>query len=181
MNRQLLHPVTTVFSAAVQVPRKKYVAYKEQQRQKQYHACAVSDGMGLVIPCDQVLARKRHHVKLMWLASLLVALLTTAANPPVGLLLLFGVGVGTLVRGALTHRGSWLLAGSVLSSVTTALLLTVGLHLVRTDLSVSAFLLTIAVGLLGIIPLSRTYTCNTQWWPVGPGLMLALAGLATMI
>lgn len=181
MNRQLLHPVTTMFSAAVQMPRKKYVAYKEQQRQKQYQACTVADGMGLVIPCDQVLARKKHHAKLMWLASVVVAFLTMAFNPLTGLLMLLLVGMGTLVRGALTHRGAWLLAGCVLSSVTAALLLTVGLHLVSNDLSETMFLLTVAAGLLGIIPLSRTYTCTTQWWPIGPGVMLVLAGLASLL
>ena len=180
MNSPLLYPVTTLLSVAAGIPRK-VSAYRKQLLQRQYHDYTALNDAGLVISCDEWLCRKKHRARQMWLASGSIALLTTLFAPMVGLLLLLIVGIAAVWHGALTHRGAWLLTGCVLSSVTTALLMTVGLHLISNDLSGGFFLLTVAAGLVGITALSHSFTCNTQWWPLAPASMLAIAGIVTLL
>lgn len=180
MNSPLLYPVTTLLSVAAGLPRK-VSAYSKQLLQCQYRDCTAPTDVGLVISCDDLLYRKKYYARQLWFTSGGIALFTTLFAPMVGLLLLLMVGIAAVWHGALTHRGAWLLTGCVISSVTTALLMTVGLHLISNDLSGAFFLLTVAAGLVGITALSRSYTCTTQWWALAPASMLAIAGLITLL
>ena len=180
MNSPLLYPVITLLSVAAGIPRK-VSAYRKQLLQRPYPDGTVPTDVGLVISCDKLLRRKKYRVLQMWSTSGGIALFTTLFAPMVGLLLLLIVGIAAVWHGALTHRGAWLLTGCVLSSVTTALLMTVGLHLISNDLSGAFFLITVATGLVGITALSRSYTCTTQWWALAPGAMLALAGIVMLL
>ncbi|NJL03685.1 MAG: hypothetical protein HC911_01960 [Chloroflexaceae bacterium] len=180
MNSPLLYPVTTLLSVAAGIPRK-VSAYRKQLLQRQYPDCTATTDAVLVISCDELLCRKKHRTRQMWFFSGGIALFTTIFAPMVGLLLLLMVGIAAVWHGALTHHGAWLLTGCVLSSVTTALLMTVSLHLISNDLSGAFFLITVATGLVGITALSRSYTCTTQWWALAPASMLAIAGIVTLL
>ena len=99
-----------------------------------------------------------------------------------GLLFLPALGLIFLVWGAITREGGLLIPGGILSGIGAGVYLMQGpfAHLGGTG-EPGVFLLAFAGGWALITLLSAVFTDNTMTWPLIPGGILALIGIALLI
>lgn len=183
MNQQLSGSNTPFGNLALHVPRACATHVKRMIEQKR--SGVISTSQGTVIPCKRRVSRphaqKKSNQVFFALGGVLLAL-AFAQDANMGMVMLPAVGLLFLMRGMLLGSGLWLMYGGILSGVGMGLLATEGpLHLASGDAGGCLFLMASALGLLSISFLSRRYTCQTQWWPLIPGAMLAMTALFLIV
>lgn len=96
-----------------------------------------------------------------------------------GLVVLLGLGAAFILAGILTRSHGWFIPGGILTGIGA------GVALVDGPLSGALpvddgglFMLAFAGGWFLITVLTAIFTDETQWWPLIPGAIMALIGLA---
>ncbi len=99
-----------------------------------------------------------------------------------GLFVLLGLGAAFLAAGILTREAGWLIPGGILTGIGAGVALVDG-PLARLIPALPGdegglFMLAFAGGWFLITILSALFTDETHWWPLIPGGIMALIGLA---
>ncbi len=101
-----------------------------------------------------------------------------------GLLVLLGLGAAFIIVGILTRAAGWFIPGGILTGIGAGIALTDGplAHMLPANLlpgdEGGLFMLAFAGGWFLITVLTALFTDETQWWPLIPGAIMALIGLA---
>jgi hypothetical protein len=101
-----------------------------------------------------------------------------------GLLVLLGLGVAFHIAGLLTRQAGWFIPGGILSGIGAGVALVDGplARFVPAGLlpgdDGGLFMLAFAGGWFLIVLTTALFTDETQWWPLIPGGIMALIGLA---
>ena len=101
-----------------------------------------------------------------------------------GTFLLLGLGVGFLAIGVITREGGWFIPGGILTGIGAGVALVDGplARLIPANLlpgdEGGLFMLAFAGGWFLIVLTTALFTDETQWWPLIPGGIMVLIGLA---
>ena len=90
------------------------------------------------------------------------------------------VGLGLLIWGAASHNAGWIIPGGIITGTGLAIVAQTGPW--NSTLSDQArtglFLICFSLGWFLITLLSGLVTSRTLWWPIVPGLVMAITGIA---
>ena len=101
-----------------------------------------------------------------------------------GLLVLLGLGVAFHIAGLLTREAGWFIPGGILTGIGAGVALVDGplARLIPAGLlpgdDGGLFMLAFAGGWFLIVVTTTLFTDETQWWPLIPGSIMVLIGLA---
>ena len=101
-----------------------------------------------------------------------------------GLIVLLGLGLAFILAGILTRRSGWFIPGGILTGIGAGVALVDGplARLMPAGLpsgdNGALFMLAFAGGWFLITVLTAVFSHRTQWWPLIPGSIMALIGLA---
>ncbi len=101
-----------------------------------------------------------------------------------GVVVLLGLGAAFIIVGILTRAPGWFIPGGILTGIGAGVALTDGPLARLLPANVlpgddgGLFMLAFAGGWFLITLLTALFTDRTQWWPIIPGTIMALIGLA---
>lgn len=101
-----------------------------------------------------------------------------------GVLVLLGLGLGFIVVGVLTRQAGWFIPGGILTGIGAGVALIDGPLARLLPANVfpgddgGLFMIAFAGGWFLITVLTAIFTDETQWWPIIPGAIMLLIGLA---
>jgi hypothetical protein len=130
--------------------------------------------------------RGTHRSIVMGAALIAFGVLALIANfaqsSLLGLLILPAIGVIFVVWGILVRQVGLLIPGGILLGIGVGALLSQEVFVGLSDTQQGGVVtLSMGVGFLLIIPLALMFTRARVWWPVFPGVILALIGVALLI
>jgi len=116
------------------------------------------------------------------LIGMLILVGQLASSDWYGLLFLPALGVIFLVWGVRSRHMGLLVPGGILSGIGLGAFLTQAPFSPLSEAAAGgAFLLSLSLGFALITVLSAFFTCGPRWWPLIPGIILALIGTAMLV
>ena len=114
--------------------------------------------------------------------GLLVLIAQNIKTENLGLLFLPALGGIFLVAGIVGRQVGFLIPGGILTGIGVGAILVQSTVVAGNDNAQGGvFLLGFAGGWFLITALSKLFTCQTHWWPLIPGMIMALIGGALML